>query len=137
MIRTLSVCLLGAIALTTAGSCAAKKPVDPLITATPKSPVWLHPDLQPKLLIPDIKQQQYSFTQDGLLTYTFHLQNQSDLEVWVQVMPTFYDESGERPVYEPLGGRREVIPSAGTKPISVVCNNPRGRSVVVQVLPVR
>ena len=111
-------------------------PVAAPVDESPKSVVTMHPELADFLIIPN-DNQAYSWTQDGLLKYTFQLQNNNARQVRVRVRATFYDQSGTEVAYGAAGELRRVLPPSSIEPFEFVCSNPRGKSVRVHVLPSR
>lgn len=134
MSRGLNVLLFCVCAALLLPGCSSAKPVAAPIGDSPNAPVLFHPVLTQCLVVPNA-QQSYGRTADGLLTYTFHLQNNCEKGIWVRVRPSFYDESGTRVVDEPLAGPRRQISSGSIETFEVVSADTRGHTVRVQVLP--
>jgi len=119
------------------GACSADAvPVQAPIDPSPKSAVTMHPTLADYLLIPN-DNQVYSWTPEGLLKYSFQLQNNNARQVRVRIQAAFYDSSGVHVVYEPVGDLRRVLPPSSIQNIEFICSNQRGKSIRVHIMPSR
>ena len=109
-------------------------PVVPEVVDSPRTPVVIDSTMADWLAVPNANQA-YGWTDDGLLTYTFQLQNRTNETFFVQVKSTFFDESGVNVVDDQLP-KRQSIPSAGIVSVRAVAINPAARKVRVQILRV-
>ena len=134
MSKALNVVLMCACAAVPLSGCSSSKPVAAPVGDSPRSPVVFQGTLVPCLVVPEGRQA-YGRTADGLLRYTFHLQNNCDKEIWVRVHPKFYDESGVRVVSEPLAGPRRSVGAGTIETFEVVSASTLGHTVMVQVWP--
>ncbi len=127
---TTSVLLIATVAAVSACSHAA--PVSPRIVDSPRTAVVMDPYLAESLAIPNDRQA-YGSTDDGLLTYTFQLQNSTPDPIWIRVKAVFFDQT-RNVVDDQLPAPRTQIRGSSIESIRVVSSSPKAHFVQVQVL---
>lgn len=123
-----------AAALVSVVACSAppRQPVAPVVADSPQTPVIIDNAMAGLVVVPNAHHN-YDWTADGLLKYSFQLQNRTDHRFFVAYKTTFFDASGVTPVdQQPL--RRQPMGPAETVTITVVSGSPAAKKVQVQVL---
>ncbi len=119
--------------LFSAASCSSpRQPVAPQTVDAPRTPVTIDSKMADWVAVPNAHQN-YGWTADGLLKYTFQLQNRTDHQFWFLYKTTFVDASGVTPVDQQLA-RRQPLGPAETATITVVSGNPAAKKVRIQIL---
>jgi hypothetical protein len=120
-----------------AASCGGPEgPVSPTEVGTPQTAVLVTPDLVDVVSVPTLPGAQvYSYTPDGLLKFQFQLQNKTDQSFFLRIEANFLDESGI--TVAKRGPLRVAFTPYQIQSIPVTCDNPKGRTVRVQVSPAR
>ena len=119
--------ILGAV------SCSSpRQPVSPGVVDSPRGPVVIDSKMADWVAVPNAHQN-YDWTSDGLLKYTFQLQNMTEHSFSFRYKTTFFDASGVTPVDE-QGVRRQHLAPAETATVSVVAGNPSAKKVMIQIL---
>lgn len=127
------VSLLSAALIACVASCSSpRQPVTPYGVAAPTGPVVIDSAIADWVAIPNAHEN-YDWTADGLLKYTFQLQNMTDDPIWIAYKTTFFDASGVTVVDE-QGVKRRSLRPAETVSIPVVATNPAAKKVKVQIL---
>lgn len=125
--------ILSAALFVCAASCSSpREPVAPTVDDSPRTPVVIDSKMADWVIVPNA-QQVYDHTDDGLLRYTFQLQNRTEDPIWIRYVTTFFDASGVIPVDEQPSKRKSLAPTE-TVTITVVSANPAARTVKVQIL---
>lgn len=109
-----------------------RQPVAPQIIDAPRTPVTIDSEMADWVAVPNAHQN-YDWTADGLLKYTFQLQNVTGHQFWFLYKTTFVDASGVTPVDQQLA-RRQPLGPAETATITVVSGNAAAKKVRIQIL---
>lgn len=131
-VRNLAPLLIAAVLLGAASCSSPRQPVTPGVVDSPYGPVVIDSALADWIAVPNAHQN-YDWTADGLLKYTFQLQNLTEDSFTFRYKATFLDASGVTPVDE-QGVKHQPIAPAETVTISVVSGSPAAKKVRIQIL---
>ncbi len=131
-LRKLAPVLTAAALLCVASRKSPRQPVAPEVVDAPRTPVVIDSKMADWVAVPNAHQN-YDWTADGLLKYTFQLQNMTEHSFWFRYKTTFVDASGVTPVDEQLTRRQSLAP-AETATITVVSGNAAAKKVRIQIL---
>ncbi len=130
--RVLTAATLFAALFYGAACSSPRQPVEPQTVDAPRTEVTIDSKMADWVAVPN-SNQNYDWTADGLLKYTFQLQNMTDHQFWFLYKTTFVDASGVTPVDQQLA-RRQALGPAEVATITVVSGSPAAKKVRIQIM---